>query len=331
MEFGSSFGTCFKAATRSKHQRFSFRVSAVSYKEFAESALQETRKRVVLEPSPLQERYSSMTGLDGKTQLQMLAFKSPKIRLLRSMAIENETIQVFDFAGFMKPEYDTPIFCANVFTSANMNIVVLDLNPLHQLTDQTDYQDKYYKNIMSIYHKYDEIFPWGGKLTGESIKFFSPLVMWTRFSSSQEKHQALFSAFLEYYQAWLEMTIQVKEEMEPSQVRANLEAQHKYLTWRAQKDPGHGLLRKLLGEAKAKALLRDFLFNGVDELDTKTFIDYFPEYETEGGTVSDKRSIIGKSFETRPWDSNGRFIGYESELEEVRIRKSSIKSLRTLC
>ena len=35
-----------------------------------------------------------MTGLDGKTQLQMLAFKSPKIRLLRSMAIENETIQV---------------------------------------------------------------------------------------------------------------------------------------------------------------------------------------------------------------------------------------------
>ena len=32
-----------------------------------------------------------------------------------------------------------------------------DLNPLQQLTDQTDYQDKYYKNIMSIYHKYDEV------------------------------------------------------------------------------------------------------------------------------------------------------------------------------
>ena len=31
------------------------------------------------------------------------------------------------------------------------------------------------------------------------------------------------------------MTIQVKEEIEPSQVRANREAQHKYLTWRAQK------------------------------------------------------------------------------------------------
>ncbi|KAJ0249534.1 Phytochromobilin:ferredoxin oxidoreductase [Hirschfeldia incana] len=322
MELGSSSRPCFKSANppvlisrntnltlRRRSQRFSFRVSAVSYKEFAESALEETRKRLVLEPSPLQERYSSMTGLDGKTQLQMLAFKSPKIRLLRSMAIENETMQVFDFAGFMEPEYDTPIFCANFFTSANTNIVVLDLNPLHQLTDHSNYQDKYYKNIMSIYNKYDEIFPWGGKLTGESIKFFSPLVMWTRFSSSQENHKALFSAFLEYYQAWLEMTIQVKEEMEPSQVRANREAQHKYLTWRAQKDPGHGLLKKLVGEAKAKELLRDFLFNGVNEMGTKTFIDYFPEYQTEDGTVNDKRSIIGKSFETRPWDSNGLFIG----------------------
>lgn len=42
----------------------------------------------------LQERYSSMTGHDGKTQLQILALKFPKIRLLRSMAIENETMQV---------------------------------------------------------------------------------------------------------------------------------------------------------------------------------------------------------------------------------------------
>ncbi|KAG7576572.1 Ferredoxin-dependent bilin reductase [Arabidopsis thaliana x Arabidopsis arenosa] len=325
MESGFSIGSCFKAPNppvlisaspkkinftlRRRSKSLLFRVSAVSYKEFAESALEETRKRIVLEPSHLQEKYSSMTGLDGKTELRMLAFKSSKIRLLRSMAIENETMQVFDFAGFMEPEYDTPIFCANFFTSANVNIVVLDLNPLHQLTDQTDYQEKYYNKIMSIYHKYAETFPWGGKLTGESIKFFSPLVMWTRFSSSQEKHKALFSAFLEYYQAWLEMTIQVREEMEPSQVRANCEAQHKYLTWRAQKDPGHGLLKRLVGEEKAMELLRDFLFNGVDELGTKTFIDYFPEYQTEDGTVNDKRSIIGKSYETRPWDLTGQFIG----------------------
>lgn len=70
MEFGFSIGSCFMApnfpvlisASPKKtnftlirrSERFLLRVSAVSYKEFAESALEETRKRIVLEPSPLQ-------------------------------------------------------------------------------------------------------------------------------------------------------------------------------------------------------------------------------------------------------------------------------------
>ncbi|XP_010519779.1 PREDICTED: phytochromobilin:ferredoxin oxidoreductase, chloroplastic isoform X2 [Tarenaya hassleriana] len=250
-----------------------------------------------------------MTALDGKTELQMLAFRSSRIRLLRSMTIVSETMQVLDFAGFMEPEFDAPIFCANCFTSANMNIVVLDLNPLHQLTGQRDYKEKYYKNLMTLYHKYAELLPWGGKLTGESIKFFSPLVIWTKFTSTQEKHRALFSAFLDYYEAWLEMTGHVVEEMDAAKVMANREAQHKYLTWRSEKDPGHGVLRRLIGETHAKDLLRNFLFNGVDELSTKTFLDYFPEYRTEEGSVNYQRSMVGKSFETRPWDARGEFIG----------------------
>ena len=68
MELGSSsIGPSFKAANppvriskntnltlRRGSQSFSFRVSSVSFKEFADSSLEETRKRVVLEPSPLQ-------------------------------------------------------------------------------------------------------------------------------------------------------------------------------------------------------------------------------------------------------------------------------------
>jgi len=70
MEFGFSIGSCFKAPNppvlisaspnkinftlRRRKKRFLLRVSAVSYKEFAESALEETRKRIVLEPSHLQ-------------------------------------------------------------------------------------------------------------------------------------------------------------------------------------------------------------------------------------------------------------------------------------
>lgn len=56
-------------------------------------------------------------------------------------------------------------------------------------------------------------------------------------------------------------------------------------------------------------LVKNFLFNGVDELGSKTFLDYFPEYQCEDGTVNEKRSIIGKSFDHRPWDAAGEFVG----------------------
>lgn len=60
-------------------------------------------------------------------------------------------------------------------------------------------------------------------------------------------------------------------------------------------------------------LLRNFLFSGINELASKTFLDYFPEYSCEGGAINEKRSILGKSFESRPWNSSGEFVGNTSE------------------
>jgi phytochromobilin:ferredoxin oxidoreductase len=56
-------------------------------------------------------------------------------------------------------------------------------------------------------------------------------------------------------------------------------------------------------------LVREFLFEGVDSLGTKSFLEYFPQYAQEDGTVNKKRSMVGKSFETRPWDTHGELIG----------------------
>ncbi|XVE78962.1 hypothetical protein DITRI_Ditri14bG0020500 [Diplodiscus trichospermus] len=294
---------------RKKRSYCVLQVSAVSYQNFIHFALNETKRHTLLLPSPLQERYNSMIALDGKTRLEMLSFEAPRIRLLRSLSIEGEAMQVLDFAAFPKPEFDLPIFCGNFFTAANTNIVVLDLNPLHDVISRRDYKEKYYDNLMRLGLKYTELLTWGGKLTSESIKFFSPIVIWTKFASSKTKHEVLYSAFVEYYKAWIELMEQAVEETDPSQIMCNLEAQHRYLTWRAEKDPGHGLLKRLIGEKHAKDILRDFLFNGISELGSKTFLDYFPEYQSEDGSINEKRSIIGKSFENRPWDIKGEFVG----------------------
>ncbi|TXG73360.1 hypothetical protein EZV62_001939 [Acer yangbiense] len=305
-----------------------------SHNEMKSFVVETKTHTTLLVPSPLQDKYNALIANDGKTELQMLSYQAPKIRLLRSMNIQSELMQVFDFAVFPNPEFDLPIFCANFFTTANKNIIVLDLNPLHDVISQRYYKDKYYKNLMPLGLKYAKLLPWGGKLTSESIKFFSPIVIWAKFTSSQDKNDALYSAFMEYYKAWLALMDQSIEEKDVSQIKRNCEAQHRYLTWRAEKtfttssiiypthlvnaifnkqDPGHGVLKKLFGETLAKDLLRNFLFSGIDELGSKKFLDYFPEYCCEDGAINEKRSIVGKSFESRPWNSSGEFVGNNSE------------------
>ncbi|XP_021639090.2 phytochromobilin:ferredoxin oxidoreductase, chloroplastic isoform X2 [Hevea brasiliensis] len=229
-----------------------FQVSAFSYQKFIHFAINETKSHTALVPSPLQENFSSMTAIDGRTELKMLSFQAPKIRLLRSLSIENEAMQVLDFAAFARPEFDVPIFCANFFTAASMNIIVLDLNPLHNVIDRSDYKEKYYESLLPVGLKYAELFPWGGKLTSESLQFFSPIVIWTKFTKSQYRHDDLYSAFVDYYKAWLQLVDLAVEEKDVSHIICNCEAQHKYLTWRAEKDPGHGVLKRLIGESLAK-------------------------------------------------------------------------------
>ncbi|KAJ0803012.1 putative phytochromobilin:ferredoxin oxidoreductase [Helianthus annuus] len=301
-------------SSRTKHKRCPCSmkvVSTFSYQNFVQFALDETKLSTPdLTPSYLQDDFSTLKAVDGKTELKMCSFQAPKIRLLRSLSIEqSDGMQVLDLAVFPEAEFDLPIFCANFFTSGNTNIVVLDLNPLHDVINETPYKQKYYRSLIPLGLKYAELLPWGGKLTGESLKFFSPIVIWTRFSSSHEKHDILFSAFTDYYKAWLGLMNQATEETDVSQISLNREAQHRYLTWRAQKDPGYNLLKRLIGETLAEDVVKKFLFNGVNELGNKTFLDYFPEYERGDGSINEKRSVVGKSFENRPWDAQGVFIG----------------------
>lgn len=96
---------------------------------------------------------------------------------------------------------------------------------MHDVIIRRDYKEKYYKSLMPLGLKYAEVLkkkemlsttilsqshvdfntdfmqllPWGGKLTSESLRFFSPIVIWTKFTSSQYKHDVLYSAFMDYY------------------------------------------------------------------------------------------------------------------------------------
>ncbi|KAH9329565.1 hypothetical protein KI387_001673, partial [Taxus chinensis] len=237
--------------TRRRHVRTGtrMRTSSSLYDKFAEFGIQEARKCTNIYPFPVDDKFRNMIAVDGKTTLRTEAFQSLKIRFLRSLTIDgNDTMQVFDFAAFPKPEFDLPIFCANFFSTVNMNIIVLDLNPLYDVTHNEDCQKMYYSSLMPIAQKYIELLPWGDKITSESLKFFSPFVIWTKFTASKYKQDVLYSAFMDYFKAWLKLMDESVPEKNAVKILSNKEAQHQYLLWRATKDPGHPILKRLLGE-----------------------------------------------------------------------------------
>jgi hypothetical protein len=90
--------------------------------------------------------------------------------------------------------------------------------------------------------------PWGDKLTAESIQFFSPIVIWSRPHQREDIQNKVFPAFQDYLEAWLQMVDIAQPTTNPEQISKNQEAHHRYLMWRATKDPGRNMLARLYGE-----------------------------------------------------------------------------------
>ncbi|GJP69856.1 hypothetical protein CLOP_g862 [Closterium sp. NIES-67] len=95
---------------------------------------------------------------------------------------------------------------------------------------------------------------------------------------------------------------------DPEVMAHNMESQHRYICWRSVKDPGRPLLTRLFGSEKCEEFIEGFLFAGSHELGTKAFLDYFPDYRMEDGSIAKKRSMKGKAYSSRPWDASGKLI-----------------------
>ncbi|GBF81653.1 phycoerythrobilin:ferredoxin oxidoreductase [Aphanothece sacrum] len=235
------------------------------YQPFLDYAIALLNERLELEPYPIPIGFESKECTTGKGKREQLvvttshAFKSPKLRQIRAAHVEGgDSLQVLNFVIFPQLTYDLPFFGADLVTLPGGHLIALDMQPLFH---NEAYQKQYSEPILPIWQRYQEDLPWGGDFPEEAKAFFSPAFLWTRPQETKMVETRVFEAFKDYLQAYLDFVQQAQPITDSQRLGEILEAQQRYLNYRAAKDPARGMFTRLYGEEWTEEYIHGFLFD----------------------------------------------------------------------
>lgn len=236
------------------------------YQPFLDYAIATLQERVELFPYPIPEGFERKEGVMGKGKRQenvlttSHAFKSKKLRQIRAAHVQGgNSLQVLNFVIFPELNYDLPFFGGDLVTLPGGHLIAIDMQPLFK--DDPAYQAKYAEPIMPIFDKHRANLEWGGDFPEEAQQFFSPAFLWTRPQETEVVKTKVFDAFCDYLQAYLNFVDQAEEVTDSKQLDDILQAQKRYLNYRAEKDPARGMFTRLYGEEWTEEYIHGFLFD----------------------------------------------------------------------
>jgi phycoerythrobilin:ferredoxin oxidoreductase len=236
------------------------------YQPFLDYAIATLKERLVLEPYPIPEGFERKSEVSGKGKRQetvvttSYAFKSPKLRQIRAAHVQGgDSLQVLNFVIFPELNYDLPFFGGDLVTLPGGHLIALDMQPLFR--DDLTYQKQYTEPILPIFERYKQDLEWGGDFPEEAQQFFSPAFLWTRPKETEIVETIVFEAFGAYLQAYLDFVDRAEPITDKLELERVLEAQRRYLNYRAAKDPARGMFTRLYGEEWTEEYIHGFLFD----------------------------------------------------------------------
>ncbi len=236
------------------------------YQPFLDYAIALLTERLELKAYPIPagfERRECTTG-KGKRQEQVLttsvAWQSSKLRQIRAAHVQGgNSLQVLNFVIFPQPTYDLPFFGADLVTLPGGHLIALDMQPLFR--DDPAYQAKYTQPILPIFQAHQQHLAWGGDFPEEAKPFFSPAFLWTRPQETEVVETRVFAAFKDYLQAYLDFVDRAEPVTDTQKLEEILQAQLRYIGYRAEKDPARGMFTRLYGEEWTEEYIHGFLFD----------------------------------------------------------------------
>ena len=235
------------------------------YQPFLDYAIATLEERLDLEAYPIPEGFECKEEVTGKGKRQetvlttSYASKTAKLRQIRAAHVQGgKSLQVLNFVIFPEPNYDLPFFGGDLVTLPGGHLIAIDMQPLFQ---DAKYQEKYTKPILPIFTKHQENLEWGGDFPEEAQQFFSPAFLWTRPQATETVETKVFEAFKDYLQAYLDFVEQAEPVTDKQQLETILQAQRRYIDYRATKDPARGMFTRLYGSEWTEEYIHGFLFD----------------------------------------------------------------------
>jgi phycoerythrobilin:ferredoxin oxidoreductase len=236
------------------------------YQPFLDYAISILKQRLDLAPYPIPEGFESKEAMMGKGKKQETVlttshgFKSAKLRQIRAAHVQGgSSLQVLNFVIFPELNYDLPFFGADLVTLPGGHLIAIDMQPLFR--DDPAYQEKYTKPVLPIFEQYRADLEWGGDFPEEARQFFSPAFLWTRPQANEVVTTTVFEAFKDYLNAYLNLVESAQTITDGQQLQHILEAQKRYLNYRAEKDPARGMFTRLYGSEWTEEYIHGFLFD----------------------------------------------------------------------
>ncbi len=235
------------------------------YQPFLNYAIATLEERLDLTPYPIPEGFERKEGVMGKGKRQepvlttSYGFKSAKLRQIRAAHVQGgNSLQVLNFVIFPELNYDLPFFGGDLVTLPGGHLIALDMQPLFH---DAAYQEKYTKPILPIFKKHKQHLEWGGDFPEEAQPFFSPAFLWTRPQETEIVETKVFEAFKDYLQAYLDFVEQAESVTDKQKLEVILQAQRRYIDYRATKDPARGMFTRLYGSEWTEEYIHGFLFD----------------------------------------------------------------------
>lgn len=236
------------------------------YQPFLDTAIALLKNRLDLQAYPIPEGFAlkQATVGKGKNQEEIVttsyAFSSPKLRQIRAAHVQGgSSLQVLNFVIFPHLNYDLPFFGADLVTLPGGHLIALDMQPL--FGGDADYQAKYTAPIAHIFQAHQPHLPWGGDFPEEAKQFFSPAFLWTRPKETEVVETRVFAAFKDYLAAYLDLVDRAEPVTDSAKLDNILQAQLRYLRYRAEKDPARGMFKRFYGEEWTEEYIHGFLFD----------------------------------------------------------------------